>query len=645
MVEVGGYTGRYLEVDLTSGKFQVKETPRAWMRNYVGGTGFAARYLWDHLSPGIDPLGPENVIVFATGPVTGTLGHATGRLAIASKAPLTGIWGESHVGGQLAPEIKYAGYDFIAITGRAEKPVYLWIDDDHVELRDASHLWGRGTRETFKLIWEDIGDESVQSAVIGPAGERLVRFANVIVDFYDAAGRTGMGAVMGSKKLKAIAVRGSKGIKVARFEEFWEVIQRIYEKATTGEWREIANDTIRGYGTPYLIDVMHSIGRLPTKNHWTGLFPEAEKINGDALKAVRISHKSCFTCFLQCKFVHHVDSGKYACTLTGGPEYEALVALGSNVMVSDLGAIIHANELCNDYGMDVISAGKVISWLMECYEKGLITEGDIGGIKPVWGDADLVIDLIHKMAKRKGIGDLLAEGALRAARKIGKGTERYVIHVKGLEASAQDGRSHKSIGLAHAVNVRGADHLRGLCTYDELPWAVKYAYERFGEEEAKKMVIDDRLNPTGKGYLTWLTENFYSIVDSMITCKYGAMWPMIYYYDDFAPWLKALTGIEELGDERKLALAGERIYMLRRAFNAREGVGRKEDTLNPRFTEEPMPEGPGKGQVVELEVMLKEYYEYRGLDWETGWPKRHKLVQLGLEDVAEELASMGRLAE
>ena len=641
---MGGYAGRYLYVDLTSGKIQVRELPRAWARDYLGGTGVAARFLWEELYAGVDPLGPDNVIVFGTGPATGALGHATGRLVIASKSPLTGLWGESHVGGHLAPEIKYAGYDFIAVRGRSDRPVYLWVDDDHVEIRPADHLWGKTTREANQMIWEELGDDTVQVAVIGPAGENLVRFANVIVDFYDAAGRTGMGAVMGSKRLKAIAVRGSRGVRPADPDGYYEAVRAMYEKATTGEWSQIADETIRRYGTPYLIDVMSAIGRLPTKNHYTGIFPEYEEINGDALRALRISRKSCFSCFLQCKYVHHVPSGGYEGTLTGGPEYEALVALGSNLMISDLEAIVHGNQLCNDYGMDVISAGKVISWLMECYERGLVTEEDLGGMRPRWGDADLMVDLIHKMARREGIGDLLAEGALRAARKMGRGTERYVIHVKGLEASAQDGRSHKSIGLAHAVNVRGADHLRGLCTYDELPWAVKYAYERFGEEEARKMVIDDRLDPRGKGYLTWLTENFYSIVDSIITCKYGAMWPMIYYYDDFAPMLRALTGIEEHGDPRYLALMGERIYMIRRCFNAREGAGRKEDTLNPRFTEEPMPEGPGKGQVVELDVMLPEYYEYRGLDLETGWPKREKLEELGLSDVADELARLGRLS-
>ncbi len=641
---LGGYAGRYLEVDLTSGRWVVRELPGRWAVEYIGGTGFAARYLWDHVGPGVDPLSPENVLVVATGPATGSAAPMSGRFVIASKAPLTGIWGESHAGGHFGPALKFAGYDLVAVTGRSESPVYLWIDDDSVEIRDASDLWGKTTTETFSAIREELGDPEVQAAVIGPAGERLVRFANVMADTCDAAGRTGMGAVMGSKNLKAVAVRGSRGVEPAS-DEFYDVVNGLYEKATRGEWSRIADETIRGYGTPYLIDVMTQIGRLPTKNHYTGLFDRAEDINATALERYRISKKSCFNCFLQCKYVHYVPSGRYAGTLTCGPEYEALVALGSNVMVGNLEAILHYNRLCNDYGMDVITAGKIVSWLMEIYERGLVSEDDLGGIRPVWGDEEVVETLIHAMARREGIGDLLAEGGLRAAKKIGRGTERYLIHVKGLEASAQDGRSHKSIGLAHAVNVRGADHLRGLCTYDELPWAVKYAYERFGEEEARKMVVDDRLDPRGKGYLTWLTENFYSVVDSIITCKYGTMWPMIYYYDDFAPMLRTLTGLEELGDERRLRIAGERIYMLRRAFNAREGVGRSQDTLNPRFTEEPMPEGPGRGQVVELDVMLPEYYEYRGLDLETGWPKREKLIQLGLGDVAEELAGMGRLAE
>jgi len=643
MARLGGYAGFYLEIDLSSMSIAKKELPYSWARDFLGGSGFAAKVLWDRVKLGIDPFSPENLLVIALGPATGTFAHATGRWMIASKSPLTCIWGESHVGGHFGPELKYAGYDMIIIHGRSDKPVYLCIDDDYVELKDASHLWGKSTKETILTIQEEMGDPSIQVACIGPAGEKLVRYANVIVDFYDAAGRTGMGAIMGSKRLKAIAVRGSKGVKPADPDAFYEAAKAMYEKATSGIWWEISEETLRRYGTPYLVDVLYEIGRLPTKNHWSGIFERAEAINGESLKKYRISKKSCFDCFIQCKMVHHIKAGSYKCTLAGGPEYEGLVALGSNLLIDDLEAIIHANQLCNEYGLDVISAGKVIGWVMECYERGLLTKEDTDGIEFRWGDSSLLAEIIQKIATRDGFGDLLAEGALRASKAIGRGTERYVIHVKGLEASAQDGRAHKSIGLAHAVNVRGADHLRGLCTYDELPWATKFAYERFGEEEAKKMVIDDRLDPRGKGYLTWVTENFYAVVDSIITCKYGAMWPMIYYYEDFAPLLGALTGVPEHRDPRELARIGERICVLRRCFNIREGLSRKDDTLPERMLKEPLPSGPAKGQVVELDLMLDEYYAYRGCDLKTGLPKRDKLEELGLLEVARELEKMDKL--
>lgn len=642
MYRYGGYAGKCIRVDLSSGRIRVEETPPELVRGYLGGSGVAARILWDEVGPEVEPLSPQNKLVFAAGPVTGTLFPPSGRWMVASLSPLTGHWGEAHAGGATGPELKYAGYDFIVVEGKAEKPVYLRIEDDLVELRDASHLWGKDSHQTTDLICEELGDPDVKVACIGPAGERLVKYACVINDYYRAAGRTGMGTVMGSKRLKAIAIRGSGDLKPALPQEFLEFSQECFERHAKGEWADYIRKTSRTYGTTGLMEAMNAIGRLPTKNHYDGYYPEIDKVGGEAIRErFRVDHKSCFGCAIQCKYISRVREGKYAGTQSEGPEYETVMAFTSNLLNTDLAVAMRANYLCNIYGMDTISTGASIAFAMECYERGIIGKGDTGGLELLWGDGEVIIKLVEMIARREGFGDLLAEGVRQAARRIGKGAERYAIEVNGLEASGQDGRAHKSVGLTYAVNVRGADHLRSLCVIDELGFRGK-AEERFPQYDTD--VICDLLDERYKGYMVADQEALFAVCDSLLVCKYGVMWPPIYYWEDFAKLIHVLTGMEEYADVEETKRLGERISHLRRMFNIRLGWSKANDSLHPRFTEEPMPSGPAKGQVVHLEPMLREYYQVRGYDWETGYPTRSTLERAGLGDVADELEKMGKLA-
>ena len=630
-LRVHGYAGKFGRVDLTNKKTYVRETPEELVINYLGGTGFCAKILWDEVNAKTNPLGPENILIFATGPVTGTLFPPAGRYVIASKSPLTGIWGESHSGGHFGPELKFAGFDYLIIHGRSRTPVYVSIRDEEIEIKDAKQLWGKDTFETTKIVKEMENEKETMVACIGQAGENLVKYACVINDIDKsarAAGRTGMGAVMGSKNLKAIGITGSRDITIADPETFLEVVEEATDKCTKGEWGAAAEESLGKYGTPNLVNAMNEIGRLPTKNHWTGVYNDCEDIGPQTIRdKYRIRRGACFQCPIACKYTSSITTGPYAGTRTGGPEYETVVAFGSNCLNPDIESIIYANMLCNLYGIDTISCGKTISWAMECYENNLFTKKEADDLDLSWGNEETIIALIHKIAKRQGLGNLLAEGAKKASANLGRGSAKYAMHVKGLEISGQDGRSHKSIGLTHAIGVRGADHLRSLCTVDELGYR-DIAAERFGKDSVND--ICDLLSENKKGLIVKDQEDLFAIVDSLIICKYGTMWPPIYYFDFITKVLPPLTGIENFGSVKKIRLIAERIVNLRRSFNIREGLRRKDDTLPNRFTKDPMPHGPGRGQVVDLKSMLNEYYQLRGWDLKTGIPKKEKLSELGL---------------
>jgi len=630
-----GWMGRILRIDLSEEEIRWEPLPEDVARSYIGGNGLGAKILWEEVPKGVDPLSPENKLIFATGPLNGTLWPMSGRLHIVSKGPLSNAWGEANAGGHFAPYLKFAGYDAIVLEGAAKKPVYIYIDDGDVEIRDASHLWGKDVWETHDMLKNELKEE-IHTAAIGPAGENLVRIAAVIVDKYAAAARTGMGAVMGSKKVKAIALYGTKRINLHNKYKFYELAVEAHRRLKAHPF----SDGIIKYGTTILVDLINEIARYPTRNFQSGYFEEYKKLSAEVLKErYRVGEESCFGCPLHCKKRHVVKEGKYACEGGYGLEYETLNAYGGRIGNSNLESIIYANQLTNRLGMDTDNVGGVIGFMTELYEKGIIDKEFTGGIEFKWGDPDLLIKLIRMIAYREGIGDLMAEGTHRTALKIGGEALKYDMTVKGVDIPAQDSRAQKSMGLSHAVANRGADHVTSAEFLSEVGWP-DAILERF-EEKAKKLYGrsimpegGDRLSPKFKPLMVYDSENFAALVDSLVICKFCTHWPPVFYFKDIAEALTYATGIKFT--EQDVRMVGERIYLLERAYNLREGLSRKDDRIPERFLKEPAPAGPCKGHVVELDEMLREYYRLRSYD-ERGYPSYEKMKELGLEEIAEEL--------
>ncbi|MDO8124105.1 MAG: aldehyde ferredoxin oxidoreductase family protein [Candidatus Hermodarchaeota archaeon] len=632
-----GYAGKILRIDLTSQKVTTESTSQDLARRFIGGTGYAGHLLYHEIPKGVDPLGPENKLYFCTGPATGTVWPTAGRMAVVSKSPLTGIWAESHVGGHLGPEIKYAGYDFIIIGGQAEKPTVLSIVDEKVEFHSGIPYWGQKTLKASKGLRKDLKQQHGHVALIGPGGENLVKYSAIMVDGARAAGRTGLGAVMGSKKLKAIVVRGTGSVDVAdpqRFKALWEEgHQRVQENPQALEMRK--------YGTPILVATKQSIGELPTYNHREGVYEGWDRISAETFHDNYYhTTRACATCRLACKKAFKVEEGPYKGLITEGPEYEGIMAMGSNVGIDDIPTILQTQHLCNEYGLDVISAGCTAAFLMELAEHGLLSEEERRELDIQWGNKEGLVQLIQAIAERKGLGDLAAEGSHRIAKKKGATAEPYDMTVKGMEISGQDGRAHRSMALGHAVSARGADHLRNLVTMDQLAYK-EVAAERFGEDKLPE--ICDPYVETHKALATVVTEKVYAIRDSLIVCWYTCSWPPIFWVEDFAPLLAAVTGEPAFDSIEEMMHIGARLVTLKRCFNVREGISRKDDRLPRRFTHEPFPSGPSKGQTVDLEPMLDEYYTLYDWDVKTGIPTYNTLQTLGLEDIAKDLKSQGVL--
>ncbi len=627
---IGGYAGKILNVDLTKEKTSVQDLPKDLATEYIGGNGFCARMLFDMLKPGIDPLGPENVLIFALGPVNGTLWPQAGRFEVAAKSPLTGVYGEANCGGHWGAELKFAGFDAIVVKGKAQKPVYLEVENGEAKINSAKELWGLNSIETEDALREKIGME-FKVASIGVAGEKLVRFAAIMHDYRSAA-RTGPGAVMGSKLLKAIAVRGDFRPSVADIDTFRKL-------AVDGRKRLISHKFAASsmkYGTTILVELMNEIGRFPTRNFQSGVFEHADMIGGERIvQDYKVKDRACFGCPLHCE--NFLGKGKRY-EVDGKVEYETLSSLGSRCGVSDIESILYANRLCNLHGMDTISCGGVIGFAMECWEKGLLTKADTGGIDLTWGNADAVIECVEKIANREGFGDKMAEGIGPFSKRFGKAAEAFAMQVKGMDESAQDPRAQKSMGLSHATANRGADHLTSFEVLSEVGFNEEIE-RRFGKDVMPE--AGDRLNPKHKALMVRDGEHFCAVVDSIVTCKFGAIWPPVFYFKDYADALTALTGVTYT--EQKLRQIGERIFTLERAFDIREGITREDDRLPARLLKEPAPAGPCKGHVVELDYMLGEYYKLRGWDEKTGLIPAQKLRELGLQDVESELGKMNKL--
>ncbi len=630
--KLGGYAGQHLHVNMTKGTCKPIPIEKEFALMYLGGQGFASRIMYDRVGPKTDPLGPENILIWATGPFTGTLWPQASRYVVAAKSPLTGIFGEAHSAGHWGPELKFSGFDTIVITGRAKTPRYLFIDDGSAKLLDASDLWGRNTTKTEELIKEIHSDRNLRVSCIGPAGENLVRFAAIINDYDRAAARSGIGAVAGSKQLKAVAVRGGQDIPIAKPKRYLEVVEELHQKMLESPFT--ANRAM--YGTTNLVEMMQEIGRLPSYNLRSGVFAEYEKISGEAIKKdYLVKPRADYACLQRCGRYTRVKTGPYA-YCGGAPEYETQAAIGSRCGNDNLESILYAHHLSNLYGMDTISTGATISWAMEAWDEGLITAEDTGGIDLSWGNHESIIKLIHMIAKREGFGDILAEGSYRAAQRIGRGTEKFVMHSKKQEIAGQEPRAQKSMGLATATAARGADHLYAFPVLDEVGFD-KEIEIRYGTKYLPE--IGDRLDPKYKGFMVKENEDFCAVVESLGVCKYGTLIPPVLFYEDIVKAFDVTVGISIT--EKQIRAIGERIVNLNRCFNVREGIRRKDDSLPRRLTHTPAPEGPSKGQVVELNQMLDEYYELRHWRLEDGLPTKHVLHRLGLDDLIIDLEKHG----
>ena len=618
---MSGYFGKLLRVDLTEGKISEEEIPEQWVKDYLGGAGLATRYLWDEVPQDADPLGPENKLIFMTGSLTGVVAPSTGRFSVVAKSPQTGIWGQANSGGRWGVDFKKCGYDGIIFEGASPEPVYLYVSDDQVELRSAEHLWGKNVPETTDQLKEELGSK-FNVACIGQGGENLVRYAAIMNDYGRAAGRCGLGAVMGSKNLKAIAARGTKKIPVHSPEELKEHAKKQYELMD----ESMLKITLQAFGTNAVLDLVSVRGGFPTRNWQKGVFDLSDDINGPALSdKILKKNITCFACPIECGRGTELQEGKYAGHEGEGPEYETVGTFGGMCLVSDLEAITMAGYLCNDYGIDTISAGSTIAFAMECYEKGILTDEDTGGVALNFGDADIIVDLVHMIAKREGVGDLLAEGSKRMAEKLGGGSEHFAMHVKGLELPAYDSRAVQMTGLTYATANRGGDHMTG---YVQGPTFIDAPFLMVDESEIKDPFVAD----PEEVFIARDMEDMLTTFDCVGACKFMGL---CLDDDDWVRLVNLVTGWKLSTADYKQA--GERVYNLARAYNNREGLTAKDDTLPGRLLEDPLPDGPAEGHVNELPILLEKYYQLRGWDADSGKPSPEKLKELSLDDVAAKL--------
>jgi len=604
-----GYCGKILKVDLTSEKSHARTFDDNYAKKYLGGQGFAVELVYHGVPKGADPLGPDNVLAMAGGLFDGFPVPTGGKVAFAGKSPATNTLAESIMGGSIGPELKHAGYDALEITGKANVPVYLFIEDDKVEINDASDLWGKDTRVTPETLKKRHGWD-VKVACIGVAGEKLSKIACIDCDDRQA-GRAGLGAVMGSKNLKAIVIRGTKDLVPAEPKKLLDIAlryQKIYEAAPS-----FIEDTKYGTGE-FLGWVNKEKGVFPTRNWQESVFKEREKIDPYYWAPKYVTkNKACFSCTKPCGKLFEIKSGKFAGVAIDGIEYETLYSLGGQCGNADVESVARANELCDLLGMDTISAGVTVGFAMELMQRGIITEKDVGFRLTFDNASDAVPRMIEMMGNRSGFGDVLADGVKVAAMKIGKGAERYAIHTKGLEPPAYDVRGMKGHGLAYMTSTRGACHLR----------AGFYAPELVGKFWKWEGI--DRFSPANKGFMVSQTENFMCVYDSIGLCKFSRGFFLIAKLPEV---IEAITGMSYTEDE--LLKIGERIHNMKGAFNAREGVTRKDWLLPARILEEPIVDGPSKGSKIsvdEMNMMLDDYMKARGWTSE-GVPTEEKLREL-----------------
>ena len=628
------YTGNILHVNLSSKKHWAEHPPENFYRTYWGGRALALYYMLNQMKPHTDPLSPDNLLIFAPSVITGTPAPAIPRYTVCAKSPLTGAQGEAEAGGWWGPELKKAGFDAIIVKGSSPTPVYLYIKDGKVEIKDATHLWGKDTGTTQRTIKKELADDKIRIAQIGPAGENLVRFANIVNELKHFNGRNGLGAVMGSKKLKAIAVRGTKPIDLYDKEKVnqvtKEITKRIMDNPLSRDLREL--------GTLAVVRGFYEGGCLPSYNWTTGYFKEGENLTAETLnKTILKSTKGCYACPIRCKRVVEVDEPNLKVDPAyGGPEYETITSLGSICGISDLKYIAKANELCNKYTMDTISAGMVIAFAMQCYEKGLLTKKDTGGIELTFGNKEAVLKMIEKIAYREGLGDLLSQGSYLAAQKIGKGAEKFIHQVKGQEIPMHDPRLKTGVGLQYALSDYGADHM-------------KAAHDPFfkdkdsvGIKEMKDLGILEPVSPTDIGEkkvaLFKLLDIYWTVFDILGICDFGYVPRSVGTLNELLEIICSTTGWRTTWFE--LMQVGERSINMARIFNYREGFTSQDDTL-PEVFYHNFKGGPLDGQGAinkkDFEKAIKLRYELMGWDPDTGIPTTAKLIELGLDWLIDEV--------
>jgi aldehyde:ferredoxin oxidoreductase len=625
-----GYNGKILRVDLSAGKISVDEPDEIFYRRYMGGRGIALYYLLKELKPGTDPLSPDNLLIFAPSVITGAPIQGTSRFTVASKSPLTGTYGEGEAGGHWGPELKFAGFDAVIIRGKAKKPVYLWIHDGKAEIRDAGGIWGKPTKEAQEGIRGELGDDKIRVAQIGPAGEKLVRFACVVNELQDVNGRGGMGAVMGSKNLKAIAVRGTKRIEMKDPEKVNALVKWFNENFPKNP--DVPG--LRNIGTSQLVLALNASGGLPTRNFHEGSFEGAEEISGERMKeTILIGRRACFACSVACKRVVKVDEPFKVDPAYGGPEYESIAALGSCCGVSDMKAVVKANEICNAYGMDTISTGVAVAFAMECFENGILTKEDTGGIDLRFGNAGAMVKMVENIAKREGLGDILAEGVKRAAERIGRGAERFAIHVKGKEVPMHEGRWKTGVGLGYAVSPTGADHVQ--MEHDPCFETKGLFLDQLRPIGILEPVDSLDLGPRKVRLFTYL-QHWWSLGNCLDICLFTTAPVRVWTIPQVVEMVNAVTGWDTTTWE--LMKVGERATTMARAFNVREGFTKDDDWLPERFFQ-PIEGGPLKGTKLSKEVVRKAiatYYQMMG--WgEDGVPTKAKLEELDVGWVADKI--------
>jgi aldehyde:ferredoxin oxidoreductase len=617
-----GFNGKILRVDLTSNTVSTEEPDEKFYREYFGGRGFVAAYLLKELRQGVDPLGPDNVLIFASGVVTGAPLPGSGRSGVGGKSPLTGGFGASEMGGYWGYELKRAGYDAVLIKGRASKPVYLWIHDGEAEIKDAGHLWGRRTLECQEKIAEELGEKSVRIAQIGPGGERLARYACIVGDLHHFAGRTGMGAVMGSKNLKAVAVRGHSFPELADADKIRAIAKWLgdnYMKMRGGMYE---------HGTAGDVEPLNMQGGLPTFNFRDGSFEGASGISGETMTETILADRlGCYACPIRCKRAVEATEPYPLNRAYGGPEYESIAALGSNCGVGDMAAVARANELCNAYGLDTISTGVTISFAMECFENGLLSKSDTEGMELRFGNADALIRTVELIGQRQGIGDLLAEGSKRASMEIGGGSESYAIHVKGQELPMHEPRLKHGIGMGYTITPTGADHNHNFHdTFYAAEGGPMAALRALGVLEP--LPADD-LSPA-KVRMAMYRSNWSHLWSCAGMCIF-----LPYSFAQTVDIVNSITGWNTTVWE--LLKVAERVVTLARVFNVREGFGPQDDVLPERFFT-PFSSGPLEGVAVDKEALEKAvhtYYGMMGWDPATGVPTEYKLHELGVGWAAE----------